>query len=134
MPERKISTLKAPAKKPKEITVKAIKAEGNAEVRRIMRELYGEGLYLSETGAKQIDIDHETCRKGAAPRMLIKDDEEQLWLVGTDGSTNKVLYMPVEGDIKTCREAHESLSGFPDWFFLILIIIITLIRESFSML
>lgn len=100
--------------RPETLTIKQIKEEKNAEVRRIMRERYGNGKYLQETGAKVIDSDFEGARKGSAPRVLLEDDEKQKWLVGTDGSTGRVYYMAVEGNIKTCRTAHESLFGFQE--------------------
>ncbi len=100
--------------RPETLTIQEIKEEKNAEVRRIMRERFGECRYLQETGAKVIDADFESARKGAANRVLMKDDENQLWLVGTDGSTGRTYYMRVQDRIKTCREAHESLFGFPE--------------------
>jgi len=99
---------------PETITVAQIKAEKNAEVKRIMRERFGEGRYLQESGARLIDTDFEGARKGAAPRALLEDSEGQRWLVGTDGSTERVYYMPVDSRFKTCREAHESICGFPE--------------------
>lgn len=99
---------------PDTITVAEIKNEQNAEVQRILRERYGEGRYLLDTGAKVIDSDHEVARKGGAPRVLVEDDEGVRWLVGTDGSTNRTYYMRVDSSVDTCRKAHESLCGFPE--------------------
>ena len=99
---------------PAELTVAEIKAEKNAEARRVMRERFGEGRYLAETGAKLIHADYETARKGAAPRALMQDDENQRFLVGTDGSTGRVYYMRVPNDVTTCREAHVALCGFDE--------------------
>lgn len=99
---------------PERITVKSIKNESNAEVRRVMRERFGEGKYLVETKAKVIDYDQETAREGAAPRALMEYDDGDRVLVGTDGSTSRVYYMPVDRSINTCREAHESLCGFDE--------------------
>ncbi len=99
---------------PQNITVAEIKAEQNAEVRRVMRERFGEGRYLLETGAKVIAADHETARKGSAPRCLVEDSDGQRFLVGTDGSTERTYYMRTRNDVTTCRAAHESLSGFPE--------------------
>lgn len=96
------------------ITVNAIKAEGDAEVRRVMRERYGEGRYLAETKAVLIDVDHEGSNKGAAPRCLLQDDEGRRFLVGTDGSTSRVYYMEVDAQIETCAAGHESLCGFEE--------------------
>lgn len=99
---------------PETITVAEIKEEKNAEVRRVMRERYGHGRYLQDTKAKLVDADHEVARKGAAPRCLIEDDEGRRWLVGTDGGTRRVYYMEVGAEVKTCKEAHESLCGFDE--------------------
>ena len=98
---------------PESITLDEIRAEENAEIRRIMRERYGESRYLVETRARLLDADYEGARHGAAPRALIQDDEGQRWLVGTDGSTSRTYHMPVDS-AKTCREAHEELCGFPE--------------------
>lgn len=98
---------------PGSITLEEIRAEQNAEVRRVMRERYGESRYLVETRARLLDADYEGARHGAAPRALIQDDEGQRWLVGTDGSTSRTYHMPVDS-AKTCRAAHEELCGFPE--------------------
>lgn len=100
--------------KPETLTVKDIKTQQNAEVRRIMRERFGEGRYLQETGAKVIQADFEGARKGAAPRVLMQDHENQRWLVGTDGSTGRCYYMRVPQTVNTCKEAHEAICGFKE--------------------
>lgn len=100
---------------PDEITVAEIKKETNEEVRRVMRERYGDGRYLMDTGAKLVDTDAEGhVRKGGAPRCLLEDDEGRRWLVGTDGSTGRTYYMEVPETVKTCREAHEARCGFDE--------------------
>jgi hypothetical protein len=99
---------------PERITVDSIKNESDAEVRRVMRERYGDGRYLTETGAKVIDADFEGARKGAAPRVLLEDNERRRFLVGTDGSSGRVYYMECPADTKTCREGHEALCGFSE--------------------
>lgn len=100
---------------PETMTVAQIQAETNAEVRRIMRQRYGEGRYLMDSNAELLDADYEGARQGAAPRALLRSDGETT-LVGTDGSTDRTYYMPnVQGtDPKTCREAHEMLCGFDE--------------------
>jgi len=70
--------------------------------------------YLRESGAKLIDADHEGARKGSAPRALLRDEKGEQWLVGTDGGTRRVYYMPVPDDVKTCREAHCAICGFDE--------------------
>ena len=99
---------------PATITVEQIKNEAGVEIRRIMRERYGEGRYLVDSGARVIDVDYERARKGAAPRCLLEDFEGRRFLVGCDGSTERVYYMEVDNTIETCRGAHESLCGFDE--------------------
>lgn len=79
-----------------------------------MRERYGEGRYLKDCGAKLVNADYEGARKGAAPRALLKDDEGQQFLVGTDGSTGRVYFMRVSDNVKTCVKAHNELCGFDE--------------------
>ncbi len=104
---------------PAQITVDRIRAEHNSNIRRVMRERYGEGRYLVETGAKVIDID-TVATDAQSPngqrihRALLEDDEGGRFLVGTDGSTNKAYYMPVPVDCRTCEQAHNALSGLWD--------------------
>ena len=99
---------------PEKLTVDRIRTEPDTEIRRVMRERYGEGRYLADTKAVVIDVDHERARKGAAPRCLLRDHEDRQFLVGCDGSTDRVYYMEVETNIKTCAQAHESLCGFDE--------------------
>jgi hypothetical protein len=99
---------------PETLTVAEIDAETNAEVRRVMRERFGEGRYLREAGADLVHADYEAARKGAAPRALLRDKHGGVTLVGTDGSTGRVYYMKARDGAKTCREAHEGLCGFSE--------------------
>jgi len=99
---------------PERIAFRDIVAEPNAEVRRVLRERYGEGRYLVESGARVVDRDSETARKGAAPRVLLEDREKRRFLVGTDGSTKRTYYMEVPSTVETCREAHAALCGFDE--------------------
>jgi hypothetical protein len=99
---------------PETLTVEQVSKEENAEVRRIMIDRMTPEKYLWESKAELIDTDFEQCRKGAAPRALLRDSRGDQWLVGTDGGTKRVYYMPVAGDVKTCRQAHESICGFDE--------------------
>jgi hypothetical protein len=99
---------------PGKITVAEVRAEENAEVRRVLIERMGASRYLFETGAKVIDTDVESVRKGAAPRVLLADDRGDKWLVGTDGGTKRVYYMPVPRNAATCRQAHRAIAGFDE--------------------
>jgi hypothetical protein len=98
---------------PERITVEAINAETNAEVRRVMTEKYGPGRYLQDSGAKIIDVDTLTLA-GSATRALLEDRHGQRWLVGTDGSTARVYHMPAPREAATCKAAHEALCGFDE--------------------
>ncbi len=95
------------------LTVERIREQENAEVRRALRELYGEARYLSESGFDLLDADFEGTQSGAAPRALIKDSEGRRFLVGNDGS-KATYYMDVAEGVQTCREAHENRCGFDE--------------------
>ena len=99
---------------PEWITIDEISSEQNAEVRRALIERMTPEKYLWESKASLLDVDHEKCRKGSAPRALLADNQGDKWLVGTDGSTKRVYYMPVPDDVKTCREAHIAICGFDE--------------------
>jgi hypothetical protein len=98
---------------PEKITVEEIEAEKNLEVQRIMIERFGVDKYLIETGAELIDSDMRGIEGGGA-RCLVQDKKNNKWLIATDGSTERVYHMLVAENVKTCREAHESLSGFSE--------------------
>jgi len=100
--------------RPAEITLDEIKATANEELRRVLRERYGDLRYLRDSGAKLIDADHEQARKGAAPRMLVEDDQGERWLIGTDGGTGRNYVMSTLRTAKSCREAHEARTGFDE--------------------
>lgn len=100
---------------PETITLDEIKDEQNAELRRVLRQQYGEGRYLRDTGAKLVDMDYEGAKQGAAPRALLQEaGSDDRWLVGTDGSTKRVYYMPVPSTVRTCRQAHELIAGMDE--------------------
>ena len=102
--------------KPDQITLDEIRDEPNAEVRRFIRERFGEGRYLEAISAKLIDVDSVPV-DGLAPggtqitRALLEDDEGRRFLVGSDGSTRRVYYMEVPAGCRTCQEAYVALSG-----------------------
>ena len=105
---------------PETITLEDIKTEENTETKRVLRELYGEGRYLQEIAAKIIDRDVagisqvDCTEERAIPRALVEDDENNRFLVGTDGSTGRVYYMQVPPGCMTCEEAHNALAGFDE--------------------
>lgn len=98
---------------PETITIDQIRKEKNAEVQRIMISRMGAGKYLRETKCVLVDMDSMTLQ-GSAPRALMRDDLGNMWLVGTDGSTARVYTMAVPPEVRTCKEAHESISGFDE--------------------
>ncbi len=98
---------------PKSFTAKELSAIENSETKRIAIERFGPSEYMFELGGKLIDMDclnHE----GSSPRSLMEDSDGNRWLIGTDGSTGRVYFMPVLANVNTCREAHESISGLPE--------------------
>ena len=103
---------------PETITLEGIRSETNAEIKRIMREKYGESRYLRDIGAKVIDLDSVPTvagtTEGEIVRALMEDDEGRRFLVGSDGSTDRTYYMEVDAKIATCAEAHQFLSGFSE--------------------
>lgn len=105
--------------RPRSLSVAVIRAEENAEVRRIMIERFGHSRYLEGLGAKLVDMDCVDVVPGDAafgsmPRALMDDSDGGQWLIGTDGSTRRVYYMPVPRFVRTCAEAHDLLAGFDE--------------------
>lgn len=94
----------------KRLSVENIKAQADAEIRRVMIELYGWGNYLKESGAKIVDMDSLTL-EGSAARCLMVDSFGDKVLIGTDGSTKRVYSMPVPREVETCKQAHEAIMG-----------------------
>lgn len=94
----------------KRINLAKIKGESDAEIRRVMIELYGWGNYLKESGAKILDMDSLTL-EGSAARCLMVDSFGDKVLIGTDGSTKRVYSMPVPREVETCKQAHEAIMG-----------------------
>jgi len=94
------------------ITLDEIRTEENAELKRVLRQQYGEGRYLADIGAKIIHTDTIGVGEhhdGEIMRALMEDDENRRYLVGTDGSTGRTYYMRVPGAPETCAEAHQSI-------------------------
>ena len=91
---------------PKKLNVESIDAESNIEVRRVLIERYGVDKYLHKKNADVIDFEvGENITRG-----LIKINKNEKYLCGHDGSTNRVYYMSVNPNSKTCKEAHEGIS------------------------
>jgi hypothetical protein len=114
--------------RPEEITVEMIDEEPNAEKRRILMQRYGFERYIENAGLEKIDSDFVRLHPEVdevMPRMLVKNKNGDLFLVGCDGSTKERVYvMPIANsanfnrlqmeEIKTCREAHEFISGLDE--------------------
>ena len=99
------------------LTPEKIDAMENIEERRVVTELYGIDKYLTESGAEVIDRDFVDVVRGGGlpmPRALLKDKHGNQWLMGTDGSTERVYFMNVSPDAMTCKEAHEGISGLDE--------------------
>jgi hypothetical protein len=99
--------------KPELITLDKIASEKNAEVRRVMIEKFGPSRYCRDAGAELIDAD-ERASIGGGPRALMRLKTGERYLVGTDGSTSRVYWMPVDNDVSTCRDAHQQIAGVRD--------------------
>ena len=103
---------------PELITTADIEKEDNAEIKRIMMDRMGISKYLEDTKAKIVDMDSTFVSKQNdnryVPRVLMVDKDSRKFLVGTDGSTNRVYYMQVPNNVKTCSEAASALAGFDE--------------------
>lgn len=84
---------------PERITVQAIDAERNAEVRRIMIEKYGTSRYLLDSGARQIQCDDF----GVLYRKELRDDEPIVMI--------RVLNSTPEPDGILTRKQAEEVFG-----------------------
>ena len=96
---------------PENITIPMIDNERNAEVKRIMVDRYGVNRYAVEKGAKILDKD--TGLSGM-PRLLVQDADRNKWLIGTDGGTGRVYWMPVFSEATTCKSAHDGIARFDE--------------------
>lgn len=102
---------------PDKITVSMIKENNNTEVRRLLRQAYGNGRYLVDIGAKVIDVDtvpvHMRDPKSKTiTRALMEDDDGNRWMISSDGSTNRVYSdMRAPDDCETCAEAYFAITG-----------------------
>jgi hypothetical protein len=102
------------------ITIEAINNEENADYRRIMIDIMGQSNYLFAMDMELVDGDYIKITNdpdsASMPRFLMKSKlDGTQYLVGTDGSTNRVYYMEVDPDTKTCIEAHNSISPIPEY-------------------
>jgi len=98
-----------------QITVDKINKENNPHVRRIMVEIMGTDVYLDKMEMELVAADYIKVSyqedAPSMPRFLMRSKLDQSqYLVGTDGSTQRVYMMPVDPDTSTCEEAHNSIS------------------------
>jgi hypothetical protein len=101
---------------PEQITPEMIASTASIEVRRTLIEQYvgGPGKYAQDAGAKCIDRDFRKrfpTDDAPVPRALFEFPDNSKWLVGTDGSTDRVYWMRVSNWVTTCAEAHMSING-----------------------
>jgi len=91
---------------PETITVTDIRDEQNAEVRRVMMTLYGEGRFLEDMGAEVVD----EYPGGTLLRAAIPDDEDLVMIrvlnstPEPDGS-RKTYFLRVPPDMTSAKEA-----------------------------
>lgn len=99
---------------PEQITVEKIDEENNAEYKRIMIEIFGHSNYVNNKNMTLVDADYikvtNQPNSPSMPRFLLRSEDGDQFLVGTDGSTNRVYYMQVDPDTETCADAHNSIS------------------------
>ena len=98
---------------PETITIQEIQAEKNLEVQRVMIERFGVEKYLEKIECEVIDTDIRGIEGGGA-RCLLREKNGNQWLVCTDGSTERVYHLSAPKESKTCKDAHEALSGFSE--------------------
>ena len=104
---------------PEQITIQKINDETNMEIKRIMTDRYGISRYLTDVGAKVIEmemikVDQTDEDSDSMPRSLMRCPDGRQFLCGTDGSTHRVYYMNVDPDATTCSEAHKSISDIDE--------------------
>jgi hypothetical protein len=102
---------------PETITLDQVLNEENAEIKRIMMDVYGMGRYLEETKASILDMDTTFTHirgEGTMTRALMEDAEKRRYLVSTDGSTSRCYWMQVPNEVSTCVEADKALAGGRD--------------------
>ena len=94
--------------KPETLTLKQIKNEENAEIKRLMIERYGFELYLAEVDAKLLD---RRTNDIEGTKELLYEAEDMRFLLCICPSTGKEFCLECRDDINTCAEAQDYLSG-----------------------
>jgi hypothetical protein len=112
-----VATTEQAIMRPETLTVADIKAETNAEQRRVLVERMGYERYTKEADLKILDRDFVDLTPGAGnpmPRCLVEDAFGDRYLFGTDGSTERCYMMPVPVISTTCRDAHQRICGLDE--------------------
>jgi hypothetical protein len=95
--------------RPETQSVRQIRLERNAEVKRIRIERFGWDRYLAEVGAVVID---RRCNDIEATReTLFRTPDRERILVCACPSTARVYALAVPQDVRTCERAQNWLSG-----------------------
>lgn len=122
--------------RPWEMTLAQIEGESDTDIQTIMQDRWchekidatgrrcgaGGGRWLEETGAQVCHTDfyvaytdEETGESVRLQRALIKDKNGRQYLMCSDSSTDRIYYIRVAPDAKTCQEGHMSINGgIPD--------------------
>jgi hypothetical protein len=86
-----------------QITVKEILTEKNTEVRRVMRNLYGDASFMVDAGAKEID--HSKKHKATLLALQLPGDPVEIRMMRlTCPSTGSVYFERVPPDVKSAIE------------------------------
>ena len=104
---------------PESITIEEIRRERHAELRRVLRERYGDERYFSTAELVVLDVDTVPIdalapNAGSITRTLVIDFLQTRYLVASDGSTQRVYHMEVPSSCDTCEQAYVALSGRPN--------------------
>ena len=109
-----VAVPKSAIEDPSSITLEQIDSEENVEIKRSLIEIYGEVRFFHDKRIKIISMDMETCRKGAAPRVMIEDSDGNKCFIGTDGGTSRLYVIRGSKNCKTPRDIHEEVCGFDE--------------------
>jgi hypothetical protein len=100
--------------RPESQSLRRIRREPDAEVKRIRIARYGWGRYVNEAGPAAVDaavLDRRRNDIEATRETLVRGPEGQILLVCTCPSTARVYALEVPRDLRTCAEAQAWLSG-----------------------
>ena len=106
-----INGVRVPAKvieAPDTITLAEIRAEENAEIKRLMIERWGWPRYLQESGARVVDSRRNDIE--GTDECLMATDEATV-LVCACPSTARIYSLEVPQETETCRQAQSWLSS-----------------------